>query len=132
MRRVPIGTRFPLSRLDEIARRTLLDPAASRAGAGAHRLRITLLSFSVVQMGSRVMANAMLNIRVVQPRMMSIKQAADYVGLPLKRFPRVCSVRPIAMPESEERYDIRDLDLWLDHIKAGNPGTDAEILERLG
>jgi hypothetical protein len=78
------------------------------------------------------MATAMLNIRVVQPRMMSIKQAADYVGLPLKRFPRVCSVRPIAMPESEERYDIRDLDLWLDQVKAGNAGTDAEILERLG
>jgi hypothetical protein len=78
------------------------------------------------------MANAMLNIRIVQPRMMSLKQAADYVGLPLRRFPRICTVRPIAMPESEERYDIRDLDRWLDQIKAGNADTDAEILERLG
>jgi hypothetical protein len=74
----------------------------------------------------------MLNIRVVQPRMMSIKQAADYVGLPLRRFPRICSVKPVAMPESEERYDIHDLDRWLDLIKAGNADTDAEILERLG
>ncbi|WP_244619149.1 hypothetical protein [Rhizobium sp. 18055] len=78
------------------------------------------------------MANAMLNIRVVQPRMMSARQAADYVGLPLRRFPRLCSVRPVAMPESEERYDIRDLDRWLDQIKAGDARTDAEILERLG
>jgi hypothetical protein len=78
------------------------------------------------------MADALLNIRVVQPRMMSIRQAADYVGLPLRRFPRICTVRPIAMPESEERYDIRDLDRWLDQIKAGNAETDAAIIGRLG
>jgi hypothetical protein len=77
------------------------------------------------------MANAMLNIRVVQPRMMSLKQAADYVGLPLRRFPRICTVKPVTMAESEERYDIRDLDQWLDQIKAGDAGTDADILERL-
>jgi hypothetical protein len=78
------------------------------------------------------MANAMLNIRIVQPRMMSLKQAAEYVGLPLRRFPRLCTVRPVSLPESEERYDIRDLDEWLDQIKAGNALTDAELLERLG
>ena len=78
------------------------------------------------------MANAMLNIRVIQPRMLSARQAADYVGLPLKRFPRICPVRPIAVTDSEARYDIRDLDLWLDQIKAGSSDTDADILERLG
>ncbi|TNM66133.1 hypothetical protein [Aliirhizobium smilacinae] len=78
------------------------------------------------------MANAMLNIRIVQPRMMSIKQAADYVGLPLRRFPRICTVRPVALPESEERYDIRDLDQWIDQIKVGGADTDADILGRLG
>lgn len=78
------------------------------------------------------MANAMLNIRVVQPRMMSIRQAADYVGVPLRRFQRICTVRPIALPESEERYDVQDLDRWLDQIKAGSAESDGEILERLG
>ncbi|MGA1831540.1 hypothetical protein [Rhizobium wenxiniae] len=78
------------------------------------------------------MANAMLNIRIVQPRMMSIKQAADYVGLPLRRFPRICTVQPVALPESEERYDIRDLDRWIDQIKLGSADTDADILGRLG
>jgi predicted HTH domain antitoxin len=77
------------------------------------------------------MANAMLNIRIVQPRMVSLRQAADYVGLPLKRFPRLCSVRPIEMPESEKRYDVRDLDKWLDQLKVGDNDTDADILERL-
>ncbi|MGF9562938.1 hypothetical protein AAIH70_05450 [Neorhizobium sp. BT27B] len=78
------------------------------------------------------MANALLNIRIVQPRMISLKQAADYVGLPLKRFPRICSVRPVEMPESEKRYDIRDLDQWLDQLKAGDTEADQDILERLG
>ncbi|MEB2848322.1 hypothetical protein [Endobacterium cereale] len=78
------------------------------------------------------MANALLNIRVIQPRMISLKQAADYVGLPLKRFPRICSVRPVEMPESEKRYDIRDLDQWLDQLKAGDTEADQDILERLG
>jgi hypothetical protein len=77
------------------------------------------------------MANAMLNIRVVQPRMMSLRQAADYVGLPLKRFPRLCTVSPIALPENEKRYDIRDLDEWLDQLKVGDANSDADILDRL-
>lgn len=77
------------------------------------------------------MANALLNIRIVQPRMISLKQAADYVGLPLKRFPRICSVRPVEMPESEKRYDIRDLDQWLDQLKEGDTEADQDILERL-
>ncbi|TCR02191.1 hypothetical protein [Neorhizobium sp. JUb45] len=78
------------------------------------------------------MANALLNIRIVQPRMISLKQAADYVGLPLKRFPRICSVRPVEIPESEKRYDIRDLDQWIDQLKAGDTEADQDILERLG
>lgn len=77
------------------------------------------------------MADAMLHIRVVQPRMMSVKQAADYVGLPLRGFSKICTVDPVAMPENEERHDIRDLDQWLDQIKSGKADTDAEILERL-
>ncbi|MQY45312.1 hypothetical protein GAO09_04430 [Rhizobiales bacterium RZME27] len=64
--------------------------------------------------------------------MISLKQAADYVGLPLKRFPRICSVRPVEMPESEKRYDIRDLDQWLDQLKSGDTEADQDILERLG
>lgn len=78
------------------------------------------------------MTNTMLNIKVVQPRMMSIRQAADYIGIPVKRFNRICSVRPIALAEGDERYDIRDLDQWLDLLKAGHPDPDNEIVERLG
>jgi hypothetical protein len=78
------------------------------------------------------MTNTMLNIKVVQPRMMSMRQAADYIGIPLKRFSRICSVRPVALAEGDERYDIRDLDQWLDHLKAGHADPDNEIVGRLG
>lgn len=78
------------------------------------------------------MTNTMLNIKVVQPRMMSMRQAADYIGIPLKRFTRICSVRPVALSDGDERYDIRDLDQWLDHLKAGHADPDNEIVGRLG
>lgn len=92
----------------------------------------TATPYRTVNPETVTMTNTMLNIRVVQPRMMSVRQAADYVGIPLKRFSRVCSVRPIAISEGDERYDIRDLDQWLDNLKAGHTDADTEIVGRLG
>lgn len=77
------------------------------------------------------MAGATLNIRVVQPRLMSLKQAADYVGLPLKRFPAACPVPQIEMPGKVKVYDIRDLDAWVDQIKIGSVDPDDAILALL-
>ena len=77
------------------------------------------------------MAGATLNIRVVQPRLMSQKQAADYVGLPLKRFPSACPVPLIEMPGNVRVYDIRDLDAWVDQIKSGASDPDDAILALL-
>lgn len=73
-----------------------------------------------------MMANAMLNIHVIQLRMMSIKQAADYASLPFRRFLRIYSVRPVALPESKPCCDVCGVDWWLDQIKAGHPDTGAE------
>lgn len=78
------------------------------------------------------MANAMLNIRVVQPRMLSPKMAADYVGIPQKRFPFACPVAPVAMPGDVKLYDVRDLDKWLDDLKGGQSAADDDIIGRLG
>jgi hypothetical protein len=73
-----------------------------------------------------MMANAMLNIHVIQPRMMSIKQAANYASLPFRRFLRLHGVRPVALPESKPCYDFCGVDGWFDQIKAGHPDTIAE------
>jgi len=78
------------------------------------------------------MSTAMLNIRVVQPRMMSQKEAADYVRLPMKKFLALCPVCPVVMPGNVELYDVRDLDCWIDQLKAGAFDSDDEILGKLG
>lgn len=78
------------------------------------------------------MASATLNIKVSPRRMLSTREASEYVGMPTKRFPGACSVRPIAMPDGSHLYDMRDLDAWLDGLKSGAPDSDDEILGRLG
>ncbi|MUO29566.1 MULTISPECIES: hypothetical protein [Rhizobium/Agrobacterium group] len=72
------------------------------------------------------MANAMLNMHVIQLRMMSVKQAADYASLPFRRFLRIYSVRPVALPDSKPCCDVCGVDGWLDQIKAGDADTVAE------
>jgi hypothetical protein len=78
------------------------------------------------------MSNAMLNIRVIQPRMLPLKLAADYVGIPQKRFALACPVTPVAMPNDMRLYDVRDLDGWLDQLKNGTDVTDEDIIGKLG
>ncbi|PDT85780.1 hypothetical protein [Sinorhizobium sp. BJ1] len=72
-------------------------------------------------------------IKVVLPqrRMLSLKEAAQYCGLPVKRFAAQRAVPPIAMPTGDELYDIRDLDEWLDALKHGATDSDDDILGRL-
>lgn len=77
------------------------------------------------------MSSTMLNIHVVQPRMMSVREAAAYVGLPIGRFSSACSVPAILMPGNVDRYDVRDLDAWLDRIKDGESQVDDAILSLL-
>jgi hypothetical protein len=60
------------------------------------------------------------------------RQAADYIGVPSKKFAGVCSVAPIAMPDDVELYGVRDLDHWVVQLKSGAVDTDDEILSRLG
>ncbi|WP_367727778.1 hypothetical protein [Agrobacterium radiobacter] len=78
------------------------------------------------------MTNAMLNIRVIQPRMLSLKMAADYLGIPQKRFPVTCPVTPVALPGDVKLYDVRDLDKWLDELKVGLGDDDDDIISKLG
>lgn len=78
------------------------------------------------------MSNAMLNIRVIQPRMLSLKLAADYVGIPQSRFTVSCPVTPIAMPNDTRLYDVRDLDGWLDRLKNSSEVADEHLIGKLG
>lgn len=77
------------------------------------------------------MSTATLNIKVSPRRMLTDREAAEYCGLPLKKFSHYCPVQPVKLPGGDLRYDIRDLDEWLDGMKSGLPGGDDDILDKL-
>jgi len=77
------------------------------------------------------MATANLNIRMVPRRMLTAREAAEYCGLPAKRFQGECGVPPVAMPSGTRLYDMRDLDTWIDGLKAGASDSDDDILGKL-
>lgn len=78
------------------------------------------------------MASATLNLKVVPRRMLPVRDAAEYVGIPVKRFARECNVSPVSMPSGTLLYDMRDLDAWIDSLKSGAGDLDDDIVGRLG
>lgn len=77
------------------------------------------------------MSSAILNIRVTPRRMLSATEAAEYCGLALKHFKLECSVVPVEMRGNIMRFDMRDLDAWIDSKKTGHANDDEEIIARL-
>ncbi|SES47271.1 hypothetical protein [Rhizobium sp. NFR03] len=70
------------------------------------------------------------------PRLLNKSQAAAYCGLSTSTFGGVCPVRPIALGESVRmhRYDVRDIDAWIDSFKSGEPAGKSALriaLDRL-
>ena len=78
------------------------------------------------------MSTATLNIKLSPRRMLSAREAADYCGVPQKKFSVVCRVSPVQLPGVDLRYDMRDLDEWLDGLKSGMPNGDDDIIGKLG
>jgi predicted HTH domain antitoxin len=63
--------------------------------------------------------------------MLSLREAAEYCGVSAKRFSIEIAVRPIDMPGGQRLYDIRDLDQFLDNLKAGASESYEDIIGRL-
>jgi hypothetical protein len=78
------------------------------------------------------MSTATLNIKLSPRRILTEREAADYCGLPAKKFSHFCRVSPVQLPGVNVRYDIRDLDEWLDGMKSGLPNGDDDIIGKLG
>ena len=78
------------------------------------------------------MANGALVFRVIPPRMLNKREAAEYCKIPQNRLSTDCSVTPIEMPNGSKAYDVRDLDDWIDQLKGGDTSTHDAILDRLG
>jgi hypothetical protein len=78
------------------------------------------------------MAHAILNVIVVPKRMLTKLEAACHCGMSVKRFEIECPVQPIQFQNGQKRYDIHDLDAWIDSLTAGHESFDVEsIIDRL-
>lgn len=79
------------------------------------------------------MGQATLNVVVLQKRMLTKAEAAVHCGRAVKRFEIECPVKPIQFENGDLRYDVHDLDAWLDSLKAGHNAFDVDAaIERLG
>lgn len=72
-----------------------------------------------------------LKINIVPKRMLTKAEGAGHCGRPVKRFEAECPVMPVRFPNGDTRYDVRDLDAWLDSLKAGAANSADDILARL-
>lgn len=67
-------------------------------------------------------------------RLLTKSQAANYCGLSVATFSGICPVKPIALGEGVRmhRYDVRDIDKWIDGFKASIQSSLAmTLLEKL-
>jgi hypothetical protein len=80
------------------------------------------------------MASATLQINVVPKRMLTKSEAAQHCGRPVSRFQIECPCKPVKFSNGDQRYDVQDLDPWLDSLKTGGQDDyDTEaIVARLG
>jgi hypothetical protein len=77
------------------------------------------------------MSMATFQLNVIPKRMLTKAEGAHHCGRPVKRFERECPVTPVRFPNGDSRYDVRDLDAWLDSLKSGADAAADDILARL-
>jgi hypothetical protein len=81
-------------------------------------------------MRSSSMSTAVLHLSVVPKRMLTLVEAAHHCGRPAKRMAIECPVAPVRFENGDLRYDVHELDRWLDTLSAGSFDND-DIVERL-
>lgn len=78
------------------------------------------------------MPSATLHLVVTPKRMLSESEAAHHCGRPVKRFKVECPVTAVRFANGDLRYDVRDLDQWLDTLKGVATACDLDaIIARL-
>jgi hypothetical protein len=76
---------------------------------------------------------AMLNLNVLQKRVLTKAEAAEHCGRSVKRFEIECPARSIRFANGDIRWDVRDLDAWIDSLKDDRSvGDPQELVDRLG
>jgi hypothetical protein len=77
------------------------------------------------------MTSATLQLNIIPKRMLTKPEAAHHCGRSVKRFEVECDVSPVKFPNGDSRFDVRDLDKWIDGLKAGKSSEADEIIARL-
>lgn len=77
------------------------------------------------------MSTALVSVTLISKRMLAKREAAEHCGRSLKNFEVECPVSPIRFPNGDLRYDVRDLDKWLDTLK-GETHDTGQIIAKLG
>ncbi len=77
------------------------------------------------------MATATLNLSVKPNRMLLKEDAAHYCGRPLKQFEVECPIAPVRFANGDRRWDMHDLDGWIELLKTGGAASADSILEKL-
>jgi hypothetical protein len=73
------------------------------------------------------------NRRKFGPRLLKREQAAAYCGVSVPTLIKLCPVRPIALGNSKrlERYDVHQLDKWIDTFDEGDTPVNKDWLAAL-
>jgi hypothetical protein len=77
------------------------------------------------------MPSATLQITVIPKRMLTRAEAAHHCGRSVKRFEIECPCQAVKFANGDIRFDVQDLDHWLDSLKAGVDHDAAAIVARL-
>jgi glutamate/tyrosine decarboxylase-like PLP-dependent enzyme len=75
--------------------------------------------------------SATVQLHFLPKRLLTKSEAAHHCGRSVRRFDVECRVAPVKFPNGDLRYDVRDLDQWIDSMKAGKSSDADEIIGRL-
>ena len=78
------------------------------------------------------MVSAVIHLEIIPKRMLTKAEAAHHCGRSIGSFEAECPVAPVRFPNGQHRYDVRDLDAWLDELKVGGATDADDIVARLG
>jgi hypothetical protein len=77
------------------------------------------------------MTSATLQLNIIPKRMLTKPEGAHHCGRSVKRFEAECDVSPVKFPNGDLRYDVHNLNKWIDSLKAGKANDADEIIARL-
>jgi hypothetical protein len=72
--------------------------------------------------------SAVFQLNIIPKRMLTKSEAAHHCGRSIKRFEVECPTHPTKFPNGDLRWDVQELDAWLDSLKVGSGDSDAEAI----